>query len=479
MPSVARNLSLGGALWGRFGGIVGASVTGVARRTVGAAVVGLLVTAAVLLVPSLRFAYRSVEGHLVLETAATLAGALVALLLYGRFRRSGRLQELLLVYAMAVLAVAAFGLVTVPALLGAAPGGATTTWAALVVRLLGAALILAAAVVPDRPARRGHPLRDALVVAALLVGATVVVEVLASGLPDAVRVQPPAETSGRPSLDAHPVVMAVQLANLLCYAGAAVGFSRQAARSGDELVGWFGAAAALGAWARVNYLLFPSLYSDWLYSGDLLRLGFYVLLLVGAVREIQAYWAAQAVAAAVGERRRLARDLHDGVVQELGYIRRQATGLPEADGGGIVAATDRALDEARRSLRALTAPADESLAEILGLASCEVADRYDVPIQLDLDPTVSVPAEHLEALVRIAREAVANAARHGQGSRLWLTLGAGAMSVRDDGRGFEVGHGGRAGGFGLTSMRERAEAMGAVFSVESMPGRGTEVTVTW
>lgn len=468
---------------GPFGGIVGARVTGAARRTVVAGVAGLLVTAAVLLVPSLRFAYRSVEGHLVLETAVTLAGALVALLLYGRFRRSGRLQELLLVYAMAVLAVAAFGLVTLPALFGAAPGAATTTWAALVVRVLGAALILAAAVVPDRPVRRGRPLRDALVVMALLVAVAVVVEVLASGLPDAVRVQPAAETSGRPSFDAHPVVMAVQVANLLCYAGAAVGFSRQAARSGDELVGWFGAAAALGAWARVNYLLFPSLYSDWLYSGDLLRLGFYVLLLVGAVREIQAYWAAQAVAAAVGERRRLARDLHDGVVQELGYIRRQAMGLREAGGdgrgAGIVAAADRALDEARRSLRALTAPSDETLAETLALASCEVADRYDVPIHLDLDRTVSVPAEHREALVRIAREAVVNAARHGQGSRLWLRLDARAMSVRDDGRGFEVGRGGRAGGFGLTSMRERAEAMGAVFRVESAPGRGTEVTVTW
>ena len=480
MSSIARNLGAGKGGWS----VVGARTSGAAaRRSAAAAVVGLLVTALVLLVPSVRFAYRSVEGHLVLETAVTLIGALAALLLYGRFLRGGSLRELLLAEAMAVLAVAALGLVTVPALLGAAPGDPFAAWAALVVRLVGAGLILAAALVPDRKVTAaGSPVRESLVLAALLVWIVVAVALLASRLPDAVSVQPLPESSARPSLDAHPAVLVVQLVNLVCYAGAAVAFTRQSARTGDELVGWLGAAATLGAWARVNYLLFPSLYTEWLYTGDLLRLGFYVLLLVGAVREIQAYWVAQARAAAEGERRRLARDLHDGVVQELGYIRSQALGLGGVDGAPaarIAAAADRALDEARRSLRALTAEPSENLAETLGQASCEVADRYDVPIQLDLDPTVSVPPEHREALVRIAREAVTNAARHGKASALWLTLHPRAMAVRDDGEGFEVAGGGRPGGFGLTSMGERAEAIGAVLRVESEPGRGTEVTVTW
>ena len=54
----------------------------------------------------------------------------------------------------------------------------------------------------------------------------------------------------------------------------------------DELLRWLGPACALLGFARVNYLLFPSLYSGWLYTGDLLRTAGYACLLVGAAREI-------------------------------------------------------------------------------------------------------------------------------------------------------------------------------------------------
>ena len=121
-----------------------------------------------------------------------------------------------------------------------------------------------------------------------------------------------AQESARPVFDGHPVVVAVQLVNLVCYAVAAIVFTRRSAAEGDDFLGWVGAAAAVGAWARLCYLLFPSLYTDWLYAGDLLRLTTYVLLLVGATREIREYWAGVATEA---ERRRLARELHDGVVQ--------------------------------------------------------------------------------------------------------------------------------------------------------------------
>ena len=124
--------------------------------------------------------------------------------------------------------------------------------------------------------------------------------------------------------------------------------SAVAARTDDDLLGWIGAAAALGAFARVAYLLFPSLYTEWLYAGDVLRLGMYLMLLVGCVREIRQYWRAQTVLAVAGERRRLARELHDGVVQELGFIRSQALRTPNS--GDIASAADRALDEARGGL---------------------------------------------------------------------------------------------------------------------------------
>lgn len=453
------------------------------HRTTLAAGVGLVVTVAVVFVPSLRFAYRSLEGHLVVETAVTLIAALAALLLYGRYRRGRLLADLVLVYAMALLSVAAFVLVTLPAVFGAGVGVATTNWAAVVIRFVGAVMIVVAALLPDRQVH--DPSRPVLEVTGAVVvfgGIVLAVVVLAAGLPEAVEVEFVPEQSARPTLQGHPLVLAVQVANLVCYTVASFAFTRRGARRGDELLSWFGAAAALGAWSRGHYLLFPSLYTEWLYVGDLLRLGFYVLLLVGAVREIQHYWSTQALAAAESERRRLARDLHDGVVQELGYIRSVAARARTAvgdDADRIIAAADRASDESRRSLSALTAAPDEPLATTLQRSVSEVGDRYDVPVHFSVDGAVDVSPDLREAILRIVREAVANAARHAEAAAVSVSLTSGEVRVQDDGKGFCPEARSRAGSFGLISMRERAEAMGGVLEIASAPGEGTTVRVTW
>jgi signal transduction histidine kinase len=337
--------------------------------------------------------------------------------------------------------------------------------------------VAAASLVPEQRVHRVvRPWREvAVVVVAVALLATVVV-LLASQWPETVAVSVRAEDSGRPSWDSHPAVLVAQLVNLACYAVAAVAFTRRAARSGDELMGWVGAACALAAWARVDYLLFPSIYTDWVYAGDLLRLGFYVLLLVGAVREIRAYWEGQASLAVAGERQRLARDLHDGVVQELGWIRSAVIRGAPAD--AVSAAADRALAEARRALTTLSESSDEPLAVVVGRVASEVGDRYDVPVRLALDESAEVPPAHREHLVRLAREAVVNAARHSGSAAVRVTLSHGRLTVGDDGGGFDPAYG-RPGGFGLTSMRERADAIGAALTITSAPGHGTCVEVTW
>jgi signal transduction histidine kinase len=450
------------------------------RRTVAAAGFGLLVTATVLAVPSLRFAYRSVGGHLVLETAVTLVAALVALLLYGRYRRRPSLSTLLLVHAMSLLALSALLFVTLPGVVRPDLDSAAASWAALVVRLVGALLVVAAALVPSDSVRVGvRPARDLAVVLLGIVGLGAVTWVLAAGFPDLVTVSVSAEESSRPAFDGHPAVFVVQVVDLACYAVAAVVFTRRSALEDDELLGWVGAASAVAVSARVCYLLFPSLYTDWLYVGDLLRLAMYVLLLVGAVREIRGYWAAQAAVAVDVERRRLARELHDGVVQELGYIRSQSL-RPSDDGAmaRIGASATRAIDETRRAMTTLTAAPDEALATALRRTAAEVGDRYDVAVELTLDESVAVPPRTREQLVRIAREAVSNAARHAGTPAITVALRSGCLEVADSGRGFDPSRG-REGGFGLTSMRERAAAIGAAVHVESEPERGTRVTVTW
>ena len=107
-----------------------------------------------------------------------------------------------------------------------------------------------------------------------------------------------------------------------------------------------------------------------------------------------------------------------------------------------------------------------------------MGDRYDVPVRLALDESAEVPSAHREDLVRLAREAVVNAARHSGSRTVRVTLSHRRLTVGDDGGGFDPAYG-RPGGFGLTSMRERADAIGAALTITSAPGHGTCVEVTW
>jgi signal transduction histidine kinase len=450
-----------------------------ARRTSVTAAVGLLLTLAVALLPSLRFAYANPSARLVTETGNGLIAWLTSVLLLGRFRRTGAGRDLVLAHSMGLLAAASLVLVTVPEALGER-NSAMTTWAPLLTRLAAAFMIAIAAATPRWRVRHTvHPLREAAVGAAMVAALAVAVQLASSSLPDVVGVQAPPASSALPRLEPHPVFLVAQLLNLLCYAFAAVAFTMQGKRSRDDFVAWIGAACAMGACARLNYALFPSIYSRWFYVGDALRLAFFLLLLTACLRELQAYWAEQVTVAAESERRRLARDLHDGAVQELGYLRSQVLLVDdEMVRGRMLGAAERALDETRRALFALTSNGNQSGADAVRSAVCEVQDRYDVPVHLELeDPGVG--AEETEALVRLAREAVTNAARHAGPTSILVRLEPGRLVVEDDGRGFDPAQRDRGRGFGLVSMRDRAEGLGGRCEVRSAPGAGTKVEVTW
>jgi signal transduction histidine kinase len=88
------------------------------------------------------------------------------------------------------------------------------------------------------------------------------------------------------------------------------------------------------------------------------------------------------------------------------------------------------------------------------------------------------PAQR-DALGRILREAVSNAARHGAPDAVWVSLGEAELIIHDDGRGFATEGDRRPGAFGLISMRERAAGVGGALAIASAPGDGTTVRVTW
>jgi len=448
-----------------------------------AAVVAGGLTDLVVVVPSLHFAYRNVALHAMLETAATLISLLTTFLLWGRLRQRRRLDDLLLFLALGVLSCSGLFFAAVPAALWARPHP-FSTWTTLVGGALGAALLAVAAGVPRRRLRRMW-LSTAIAgvsAAVLLVLLAVAVGAVDQSLPIGID---PARSplNGRGWILGNGVIVISQLAIGTLFAIAAVGFTRRAEREGDELLLWLGAGAAVAAVARINYFMFPSLYSEWVYTGDAFRLLWHVLLFVGAVREIQKYQRAFVDSRVVEERRRIARELHDGLAQELAFIANTAHELVETSREvrmrQVASAAQRGLDESRRAIAALTRDGDEPFAVALVQAVEEVGRRLGARVEVAAQESADIEPGQQEQLLRIVREAVTNAARHGNADVVRVRLIDDAplrLRIEDDGVGFDTAIVDPVG-FGLVTMRERAAAIGGVLQVSSIRGSGTVVEV--
>ncbi len=431
---------------------------------------------AIAALPQLHSAYRWPALHAAVQAAASLTALLAAFLVSGRFRRRTLLDELVLACGLMVLALSGLCFDTLPALTAPVPRD-PAIWASLAGSSLGALLFALAAFVPRYRLRRPGLLRVAGVSAAtavLLIA--VITRVLASHLPPA-----PASWPVLPGLLAYSVLATMQLALAVPYALAAVGFLRRSRRLGDEFLGWLAMAAVAAACSHVIFFLYPVLDVDSAFVGEALRACSYALLLVGLLREIFSYWRALSDAAVQDERRRIARDLHDGLAQELAYLARNLDALEDgadtAALGCLRQSVERAQLESRRAIHTLSAPTGQALGEALADAVAETAERFRVEVEIGPIPEVEISAARAEALVRIACEAVSNAARHSGAGRVRLSLEHDGPRVRlrvsDAGRGFDATAG--SAGFGLISMRERARLVGGEVRVSSVPGRGSQV----
>ncbi|MGH2756214.1 MAG: sensor histidine kinase, partial [Actinomycetota bacterium] len=212
---------------------------------------------------------------------------------------------------------------------------------------------------------------------------------------------------------------------------------------------------------------------------------FFLFLLIGATSEIVSYWEAKTEAIRLEERRRLARDLHDGLAQELVVVATQSRTLDRSLGMSdpslrqLTSSVDRAVGEARRAIAALTKAEDEPLNRAIEDVVEEMATQANGRIDADLEADVNVTPQVREQLVRIVREALTNASRHAQASTIAVRLhsdDAVVLEITDDGIGFEpeevlaARH-----SFGMIMMKERAEAIGGRLSISTTPGEGTTV----
>jgi signal transduction histidine kinase len=263
---------------------------------------------------------------------------------------------------------------------------------------------------------------------------------------------------------------------------AAVGLARRAAERDEALLRWAAVAVVLGGFAVFDSALFPAADTGSVRLGDALRILGWVALLAGVLMELRTRLAARTTAAVECERRRLARELHDGVAQELAFIRRRAGRLAtEADGIEILDAAERALEDSRRAIEALVPPAHQPLHVAMERLGARLAVECGVEVQVDVRDTEEISDDVRSELLKIVSEAVRNAAHHGGARHVQVVLQGAPLAVRviDDGCGFRDGASSGLGvaGYGLIAMRERAEQVGAKFSLESVRDAGTLVQV--
>jgi signal transduction histidine kinase len=446
--------------------------------------IGMGTTALVAAAPDLRYGPQRPALHAQIATAAALVALLVALLAAGRYRRAPLAADLLLATSFAVLGTTNVMTSAIVGATGRSPHGALA-WTPVSGRLVAAALLAAAAFAAGRRVARPRLAARTLVLAS--VGALAALALLLAALDPQL---PPATGAGAAPdfgpFAGSPASLALKGSCLALIVAAAVGFALRARRRPDRVSLPLAWGVTLLAFAWLNYLLVPSLYVNWFYAGDVLALGAYLTLATAAVAEILDYQHDRARLATVEERSRVARELHDGVAQEVLYLLAQVRRLqsrqpgPEAD--RLLDAAERALAESRSAISSLRAPVDEPLPAMLARIGGELGRRLELDVHIEADADVEVEPPVRDALARIVGEALANAARHGHARCATIELQAGPparLRVRDDGRGFDPDPACvPEGAFGLTSMRERAAALGARAQIRSAPGDGAEVEVT-
>ena len=250
-----------------------------------------------------------------------------------------------------------------------------------------------------------------------------------------------------------------------------------------------------GVWnetgAAFSLYLKPYFYQTyWFYAVCLLVLALLAWVLFRLrVRAMQAQFGA-----VLGERSRMAREIHDNLAQELTGISVQLEVVARTMPSEAEAARtylDRArrqvrhgIAEARRYVWDLRSPTLESndLPTALSETARRLTNETAIQAQVEVNGTFRpLPRLVEDNLLRIGQEAVNNAVRHAHPQRILVNLvfdaGRVRLSVQDDGQGFDnqMASNGRAGHFGLIGMRERAEQIGGTLSIHSIEGSGTEI----
>jgi signal transduction histidine kinase len=436
----------------------------------------LLVLALSAFVPGAHFELQTASDQAAVETAATLISALAAILFFDRFWRHLRLRSLLLAGGLAVIAGSNLGagLLLAGNLVLA---GHSAAWIVLGGRLGGWVLIAGSAIVPDRRLRRPKPatLRRIAICAVAIAAATTLLLALT------------AHTTSYEILHSEPLgnptaMLVAEILLALITAVAAVAFRREAGRDDSPPARLLALCCAFAASSALAACATPAFYASHVGISDILRLGWLVALFACVCVEwsLDERYAPQHALAR--ERRRMAADVHDLIMQDLSFALANARTLVDdpARGGSastVVSAGERALAGARDVVSGLTEQHTLPIAAVVE-GSVRTAARQ-TPLRFHsrgAQAATRPDAQTCDALVHIAREAVTNAVKHARADSIEVALERDdewRLVVVDDGSGFDTAVDG--GGFGLASMRHQAEALGGALLVRSAPTGGTTI----
>ncbi|MDP8904958.1 MAG: histidine kinase, partial [Chloroflexota bacterium] len=421
----------------------------------------LILTAVFLFMPGVAYVIRAAAADLILDTAATVIAGTVAARAWLRYQDAGENDALFQGSAFLVLFVGGLLRLVMVGTDNASVAGydpASPGQAPLYIwtlqRGIAAVLLLLAAVAALRRWRRP---RHTVALLTLLVPAAAVLVLGAlalsihPGLPALVAADELARlVQSSPFVDPSVFVglwAVAQLAIGAVFLAAAVGFVGMAARARNAgYPGYLSAGLLVAAFMQVHYAAAPGMYAGIITSGDLLRVGFYVLVLGGIAAATRADLAAlvaanqtlerlrhsEAKRAIAEERARMARDVHDGLVQDLWLARltgaqlREIPDLPP-DGNEIVQRVDTilegALAEAREVVLALQPELHGGFGELLDRFVADYSDRFSMDIEFHAEgQDVVLPGDVQRELLRISREALNNARKHADAGHVRVHL---------------------------------------------------------
>ena len=373
------------------------------------------------------------QARAAVETAIALAAILTSGLLIEIFDRTRQLRELLLALGILALSLAGFSYWAGPVVAGVrgpASGGAVR----LGCELLGALAVAAAALVPRTSIVA--PFRGLAKVGAVLgLSVIAVVTLLAS----VIAVHP----ATVPAKAAAPfLTLGAQLASAVILAVAGIAFVARSWRAerGTELLA---AAALLLAVAGLQFVTVPTVPANWVTPREGARLLAFGLLLGGVCLRYAKVQRSHAFTVVCSERERIARDLHDGLAQDLACITTQAQRLDCRLGPDdpLMLATRDALAQLRGTIADLTASTAPTSEAAVRMIAHELGHRFDVQVNVrsDADPTPTaengLDLTPRDNLIRATRQAIVEAALRSDARHVDVTLvrRAGTLVVRVSG----------------------------------------------